>query len=402
VHIPRTGKDVYLYTPATQINVHNASNDRNSKSATSSTVYRYEAIAADEAFQTIVLAENETLQSELEKLLGDDLTLGGSHTGGYGQVSITKIQKMDNWVEVSPSENNQDRVVITLLSDTIVRRQDGQVAGDFDAALRNALALVATSNHLEAFARVRIVGGFNRKAGLPLAQDWALQAGSVFVYRPKDLDLERVRELQSCGIGERRVEGYGRFAINWQWVSKPIGRQTDALLNHLTNLPPVKPSALPTESPWTNSVHQVQQTMATRQLRARLNTEIIRLVSRADLSENLPTNAQLSRVRLAVRDGMTTGNLVMLKNLLENLKAAKQQFAQSRISNESLLEWLKRMCRIDLDRFKSEFGLNEDLPAVGDQVAVLDQAMQVEYISRWIDGVMQKATKQNQAKGVYQ
>jgi len=42
-----------------------------------------------------------------------------------------------------------------------------------------------------------------------------LAAGSVFVFNKVDLDLQRIKTLEQQGIGERRVDGFGRFIVNW-------------------------------------------------------------------------------------------------------------------------------------------------------------------------------------------
>ena len=67
---------------------------------------------------------------------------------------------------------------------------------------------------LRAFQSMKIIGGFNRKWGLPLVQTPALRAGSVFVYKPGDIDKETIKKYLDKGIGERRVEGFGRIAVN--------------------------------------------------------------------------------------------------------------------------------------------------------------------------------------------
>jgi CRISPR-associated protein Csx10 len=63
------------------------------------------------------------------------------------------------------------------------------------------------------------VSGWNAKHGLPTATQWALAAGSCYLFSVNEgADLpgleRRLRELENDGYGLRRNEGYGRIVVN--------------------------------------------------------------------------------------------------------------------------------------------------------------------------------------------
>ena len=122
--------------------VHNSSQDRNKKQAGSATVYRFEAIPPRTAFCGVILAQDaEDLKQVSQWLDGATVTLGGSQNAGYGRVQL-KAQMVENWQEYTQSgDAGSEDLVITLLSDAILRTADGQGSADFDRALSEALGL---------------------------------------------------------------------------------------------------------------------------------------------------------------------------------------------------------------------------------------------------------------------
>lgn len=375
-----------LYTTRRQINVHNVSEDRLRKQAGSSNVYRYEAIAAGETLCAAMVADSLDDLRALQALLPEALLLGGAHTAGYGRVAISDIQIREHWREYDPDEQNQDTladgVIITLLSDTIVRGTDGQCPADFDDALARALGLNKLQ-HKRAYQCVRVVGGFNRKAGLPLSQDWAIQSGSVFVYCTSDLAIDRVCALETQGIGERRAEGFGRLAVNWHARAK-FTRQ------------PYSERRVSTRSITLASDSQkLAQRMAQRRLRTLLDQRLVHAVNQKNLDlKKLPENAQLSRVRSVAQQALAKPepDLTDVLELLKNLRSAKEQFKNARVDGVSMLDWIRR--RAEQRDLETQFSLKPgEFPRVAGWVADLEP-LRGEYIARLIDGVMRKAIRE--------
>lgn len=396
------------YDSERYLQVHNASSDRNKKDAQTSQVFRYEALAAGEILGGVILVDDGDF-ALLRELLEHPMRLGGSHTAGYGRVEIKNVAPHTDWREIpnftpavddiaSDEEENSfapdaaTEMVVTLLSDVIVR------GADFDAALARALG-VASLKHTRAFASTRWVGGFNRTAGLPFPQEWALRAGSVFVYEANALDQAQTALLYARGIGERTVEGFGRVGVNWQ--TKPLLEVTK--LEALDNRAPLrmeldKNTPAP---PLSETSERLAKEMAGRQLRAKLERTLIAKVNAAKWNEKLPLpkNSQLSRVRTAARTAVYAKTLQPLQDLLKSLKGARKQYETARIGSESLLEWLETRLEWSMEVFRSEFEIGDaKMPRVGGRAPDVDDALRVEFIARWIDGVMQRGQKLNRAK----
>ena len=63
-------------------------------------VYRYEALAAGQIFEALILCENETDVEKLLDILEGDLYLGGSRKAGYGRAKINDAELIGkNWRE---------------------------------------------------------------------------------------------------------------------------------------------------------------------------------------------------------------------------------------------------------------------------------------------------------------
>ena len=256
-----------------------------------SQVYRYEALAAGQLFAGVIVAEDAGDLNLIEPWLKAVNHLGGAQTAGYGHVVVEDIERQENWQEYNPDSPLTERVVITLLSDLLLRDGSGNMA---DAP---GTALGITSEPVKAFRRLHITGGFNRKWGLPLPQGWAIEAGSVFVYSTAGLDRMALLQAAERGIGERLAEGYGRIAVDWH--TQP------AQIKHPLAKPTASSDTLPRMSVEGKTL---AQRMAVRRLEAHLDRslakQVVVLTGGEDPFGNLPSAAQLSRAVSARAPGL--------------------------------------------------------------------------------------------------
>lgn len=188
-------------------------------------IFRYIALAAGQFFLAPVLlcaaSEDEQKDDEewLKKLLAGNLRLGRARTA-YGEVRISAVV-VDGWSEVpeeaAPIPGSFDSFRITLLSDALIRNQQGQYLACLDPA-ELAASLGQNSGDLmigPVAAATTIAGGFNRKWNLPLPQTPAIAAGSSFdVLSENPVTATQLQGLIDRGLGERRNEGFGRVAVN--------------------------------------------------------------------------------------------------------------------------------------------------------------------------------------------
>jgi CRISPR-associated protein Csx10 len=368
---------VVLYKPPRQVNVHIALMETNRRDEANK-VYRYDALAAGQALAGAIVAPDDVDLTDLHALLSgeSEMFIGGAHTAGYGRIRLEVDPIVSGWEEyplTSPPDTG--KIIVTLLSDTLVRGRDGQINGDIDSALADLLGLAS----LEAERRYRrlvLVGGFNRKWSLPLPQAWALQAGSVYVYPAGAFDPGVLRRKVALGIGERRAEGFGRIAVNWHTVPS-VQRQPPASVSRLRPKLSAESQAL-------------AQEMAQRRLRLRLERGLTEYLSKVEF-KRMPPNTQLSRVRNAVQRALAAQNVRPVKDHLKQLKGARDQFKWARVNSVSMLDWIKARTN-NLDVEQQLLGSGR-LPQVAGEEATLDDDLKRTYTLRLIDGVMQLATK---------
>ena len=372
-----------LHSPQIQMQIHNASENRNRKQAGSSQVYRYEALAAGQRFIGVVLAEEKTALEIIGSLLGRVMLLGGSHTGGYGRVTLT-TNEITEWQGETPGRtNSSDKLIVTLLSPAIIRNPDGQPGDGLARLLLRDPDNPAVP--YRAFTSLTLVGGFNRYWGLPLPQSWALDAGSVFCFNAADVDMNRLETLVKTGIGERRNEGYGRIAINWH--TQEQYEQTEAK--------PPRPKRVELRG---SAAEEIARRMATRRLRADLERGLRQALHPDKIAfRRLPSATQLAQVRVAARRAQAQNDLNVISGHLKNLKGAKAMWQQAHYNNESLYDWIINQTEMTVDGFKEKF-LPGPLPQLADIPAEITPELQTEFIARFIDGLLKVAIEKARAE----
>ena len=384
--------EIEFARPRWQINVHTA-RERIKGRATEEegAVFRYQAIAEGERFGSVILVSTPEDAEELGKLLkGNDLWLGGSRSGGYGRVRIENVRKVQNWTETKSAPTNLepgDLLVITLLSDAVLRTPDGAYADRLTLDLLPPPLNIAVEPKT-AFKRVIPLGGFNRKWGLPLYQSQAIQAGSVFVFDVTGtITAAGLHHLEEQGIGQRRAEGLGRVAVNWH-VEEPV-----------LTIRQVEPEpTLPVEVSLRSNSEKLAQGMVERLLRRELDRLLAQRVNSPQCKiSKPPSNAQLSRLRAIALNALPSGNVKRLNDFLsdDKLKArAREQYREARIDGVRLLGWLRERLKEPGAIWRQLSQTDIPLPRIGDVRAELTDGLAREYTIRLVDGVLHRAAKE--------
>ncbi|UUO15805.1 RAMP superfamily CRISPR-associated protein [Dolichospermum heterosporum] len=359
--------EVLLYNVKRRINIHNKRDRKRGRGIEGSgAIFSYDAIDAGQTFQGVVLCKTQEDQAVIELLLQQkDVWLGGSQSAGYGHAKIELLNNDHEWYEVESASKKRieknENLTITLLSDTIIYDEYGQIVSNPET-LRQILSellkeeLKFQNNGI--YASGIIVGGFNRKWGLPLPQTPALVAGSVFVFEKIDISSEKFQEfldnankIEEKGIGERRVDGFGRLVFNWldqeknEYQTKLF--KPEPKIQRITQ---VKEALKPESS-------KIAVGIANRIVRKKLDDLIIQQVSKISLSnpEEI-SNSQLSRLMLVARQVLyeveseqtkyenerksITELVQPINNLLHNLPSnARKQFERSKL-NENIKQYL--------------------------------------------------------------
>lgn len=351
---------ITVYQEKRRINIHNQRNrQRGRGNEASGAVFRYDAIDAGQTFQAVVLCASEqdakTIKSLLEpekKTEKINAWVGGSQSAGYGHVTIELLPDEDNWNEVKidweERIDRQNNLTITLLSDTILRDECGQHTTEPEELVKLVTeALGVRLKHLDTYSSSTIVGGFNKKWGLPLPQAPAFAAGSLFVFELPNFETQseeeifshKVRDLEFEGIGERRVDGFGRIAFNWLREESifTATKFTDSTANNQE------------EKPLCAESKQLAQRMAERLLRQKLDDLLLeRLEASTPKDSSKISNSQLSRLMIVARRALTEGKPDQLEQLLnsDNLtRTARSQFNSTKIDemsfDERVRKWLE-------------------------------------------------------------
>jgi len=330
---------VKLYKEKRRINIHNFRDRQKGRSTDNQgELFRYDALDAGQTFQSVILCEDgDATTIQMLLVTEPNIWLGGSQSAGYGHTKIIDLEILNDWDEVGiPAEKreNDEILSITLFSDTLLRNECGQPVADpmlIKQAVEEVLniSLPKPSN---IFAGSTLIGGFNRKWGLPLPQVPGLAAGTVIFFEDFEINESQIQQLEVQGIGERREDGFGRVAVNWLKkeefsVSLPKSSST-------SSLPPLKKSGS----------HLLAEQMAQRLLEQKLEQFLQKQVGYLSLAEGI-SNSQLSRLQSVARQALPSGDCNLVISLLNNLPSkARNQFERTKIGNKSfrqqLDEWL--------------------------------------------------------------
>ncbi|MBE9227483.1 hypothetical protein IQ264_18810 [Phormidium sp. LEGE 05292] len=390
----KEGGIVKLYKEKRRINIHNFRDRKQGRSTDKQgELFRYDALDAGQTFQSIILCGDDDVKTIQNLLTEPNIWLGGSQSAGYGHTKIIATKpSSDNWSEIGiPAEDREnDQIVsITLLSDTLLRNQQGQSVAD-PTLIKQAIEAVLNITLPQPkpggiFTSSTLIGGFNRKWGLPLPQVPALAAGSVIVFENEDIEItsEQIQLLEACGIGERREDGFGRIAINWL-----KNESIQVILSKLSST-----SSLPLLR--SEGSRLLAEQMAQRLLEQKLEQYLQKQVGYLSLDEGI-SNSQLSRLQSVARQALSNGNCNLVISLLNSLPSnAKNQFERIKIGNKSfrkqLDEWLENPTNwingIEVKIADVERKFDDDI-ARQDKLAE-------KYTLRLIMAVAKKATKEN-------
>lgn len=397
---------VELFNPSRRISVHTQRAPKMGRATRQEgAVFRYNALAAGQRFRGLVLIEGTEHRDDdratIQQLLtAGDLALGKSRSAGYGQVAVDDLEPLSTAVEAGvPPEQMPDEPVssciVTLLSDALVRDPcTGQPQADPSAAMEAEMGLEpGTLTLSDRFWETRLVGGFNRKWGVPLPQEPGLAAGSVFRIKCSGgVAPGALQKIVEQGIGERRVEGFGRVAIDWhQQAAYPQWQRAR--------------QRIATASPeLADEARDVAQDIVNRIYRERLDRVLASVINATQIDRGHLTNSQVGQFRVIARQVLNSGADHMdptgaldehLQRALQR-QSARQMIESARvkdgISNEWLRldQWLKRRLTSPADVLNA---IEVTSPEIGGVEPSDSAALAQEYAVRLVDGVLYRAVQ---------
>jgi CRISPR-associated protein Csx10 len=389
------GTSTYLYSIERRINIHNQ-RDRSKGRSTKEhgEIFRYDAIDVGQTFQSVILCETDEICGEILKLLQskDDIWLGGSQSAGYGYCKISNVQPRDsNWNEVNipvTKRTSQDNLVITLLSNAILRDEYGQPVANpnlIGYEIEKILEITDLPEAKPIYASSENIGGFNRKWGLPLPQMPALSMGSVFVFEGYSLTEEQIKLLESQGIGERRVDGFGRVAVNWLSESDfQASSPKQVTLSELNSSMDV-------------ASQKIASDMTQRILRQNLDALLIKELSSKKLKGDI-SNSQLSKLRLVSRQAIAAQNdFSLVKSMFDNLPSnSKKKFELIKIGSKSFRDQIEEWLNDPKSWIVNPQDLSVKIRNIEAKLVepLSSDPIAKEYTLRLIEAVAKKATKE--------
>lgn len=189
------------------------------------TIFTYESLDAGQSFAGVLLVKGDTdaaCEAHLRRVQGalrTPLLLGRSRRAGYGGdaevVWEAPRPREYTGVGVLDTSVKAGQEVRVLLTSPCIARSER--SGQIDPRGLPEQLVARLGGRVRVLRRrwgFTQVGGFNRHWGLELPQALAVRAGSVLVLEAiEDLALDELVAVEHEGLGERRVEGFGRVCF---------------------------------------------------------------------------------------------------------------------------------------------------------------------------------------------
>jgi hypothetical protein len=251
-------------------------------------VFAYEALAADQSFQGVLLGNASDLDRIVAALPdGSKLNIGRSRSAEYGGSATwtwlpplpSKGQEVSGWkvgqavppVDPAPGgrefsgkpcgpcaagplacadlPSGQDfdpsscsKLIVTLLAPMIARNQHGTQGPWLPSVeIEKALGLTQPCNGVRSWARTQWSGRYLSHQRLPRSQALALSPGSVFVLPLEPgtmLSQDNLNRVAALSFGCRTEEGFGRIALHTEADGHPaLDAPARAAAPSVPNLP---------------------------------------------------------------------------------------------------------------------------------------------------------------------
>jgi CRISPR-associated protein Csx10 len=275
---------------------------------THGTLFGYESLDARQSFGGLVMLQSEadSVQEQVDRLKGllrGQVILGRSRRAGYGGDGsfdwheLRDREMVDHSREMLVSSGLAKDESFTVVLTSPYAGRDPQTGQPDPTCLVDELQRVFLRQGIDVEPLARAwafapAGGYNRTRGLPLPQRACATAGSCVVLKASsNVTMEVVRALEANGLGERQMEGFGRFLLFKVW------RETFRI--QVSGRTRTLPAAL--EGEGTETARSIERRIAEDLVGRRIESAASTKVSRAS---GLPTPSLLGRLRVPLRAGL--------------------------------------------------------------------------------------------------
>lgn len=175
-------------------------------------VFRHEYICPGYIFTGYIAVDDHTLKDRIKAVFSKDFVAGNARSAGLGKCRVIRCEYTDTlpYEEYLPDENQENECYMLLLSNTVMRDENGELCG---ISCRKLAEKMGVADLEIAFCSTSTVDvkGYNRKWKTKIPTAVMYEQGSVFHLKYKGvLTGEKMRSLCSEGIGVRLNEGFGR------------------------------------------------------------------------------------------------------------------------------------------------------------------------------------------------
>ena len=180
-------------------------------------VFRAEAVSKGYTFVSYVAFNevDEYLQNKICACFNEKtIILGNGRSQGFGKCKVKaefcdhpKVMELaeTNW------ENGKEYTYMVLLSDLVMRSDDGEYVGLNLNELGRRMTASGSPEIAFCSTSLVTVHGYNATLGIKLPTVPMYEKGSVFkLILPSGISADAMKALMDEGIGERRNEGFGR------------------------------------------------------------------------------------------------------------------------------------------------------------------------------------------------
>ena len=201
-----------------KVNVEKKSNLHINKLKEKNILFRYESISKGQEFRGIIKVEDDTYVDEIKGILEDTIVyIGGSKGSGYGRCRIKNMEVVENNPEYYIFEDKDDfeeYIYLLAMSDIIYRNELGEYKTLIEPKYLCEKLKLENVEYIDSNIETKRITSFNNKWNCHTPQIVGIKAGSVFKYKIHgDIDEDILRNFMDKGIGERKVDGFGRFII---------------------------------------------------------------------------------------------------------------------------------------------------------------------------------------------
>lgn len=364
----KTTDPIHIITVATAIETHNTVEDEHQRPTSNvGGVYSYQAIPTgttlraelrvqDDLYKQLNAAKNNSDQRTWYQRIGNAekpkrYNIGLSRKDEYGRIQLVAAEPVEITRKIAnkATESTAKELTVWLLSDLLLRddwlRPTTEVS-DVCKALTHALnlepealTLLSVSEESAAnplLARARRSESWQTRWGLPRPSLAGLSAGTCLRLQitGESPTLEALQKLETEGLGERRVEGYGQLRLN-----DPLLEQEDIVIAKLKKQkqPEGKPkNAAKTPAPMPEMPASVDANDATFNYAHRVELAAWRNTiqrAAATLAGSTPNRQDLLAITVD-KDGNS-------KPSLSQLGTVRSQLSRLRYEGDTIKAWVK-------------------------------------------------------------